>query len=207
MPQAFTLKRVRRIVLILLPLFSISCAEPAKPRPAASPHPPKITHFYSTANSVSRGTAATLCYGTDNATEVALAPYDDTLKPSLNRCLSVTPTRLTEYTLTALGPGGQVQETIKVAVGAAAAQPRQLINNFTIIGSPKVAPGTFVQFCYSTRPEAVSVTVTPPPSTPLRPGNNRCFVAPIAKTTTLVLSALDRNGTADGMQVTVSVAQ
>ena len=193
-------------VIIFLPLLAVSCSEPVKPGPAATPQPPNITHFYPTANPIPRGTAATLCYGTDNATEVAHAPYDDSLKPSLNRCVSVTPTRLTEYTLTAKGPGGQVQQTIKVDVGAAAS-PTQLINNFTIIGRPKVASGASVQFCYSTRPEAVSVTVTPPASTPLRPGNNQCFAAAIKKNTTLILNAVDGNGNADRMQVTVSVAQ
>ncbi|MCX6606597.1 MAG: hypothetical protein NTV52_23815 [Acidobacteria bacterium] len=201
---------MKQTVAILLPLLAVSCSAPVKPGPAATPQPPKITHFYPTANPIPRGTAATLCYGTDNATEVALAPYDDSLKPSLNRCLSVTPTRLTEYTLTAKGPGGQVQQTIKVDIGTPQPTPASaavLITNFTIIGSSKVAPGTRVQFCYSTRPEAVSVAVTPFARVPLRPGNNQCFVAPIPQTTTLILNALDRNGNADRMQVTVSVAQ
>ena len=197
---------MKQTAIALLPLLAVSCAEPIEPRPAAAPQPPKITHFYTTANPVPRGTAATLCYGTDNATEVALAPYDDTLKPALNRCLSVTPTRPTDYTLTAKGPGGQVQQSVKVEVGAPASTSTTLITNFTIVGSSKVAPGTPVQFCYSTRPEAVSVTITPPASAPLRPGNNQCFVAPITKTTTLILTALDRAGNADRMQVTVSVA-
>ena len=197
-------------ILILLPLLAVSCAEPVKPLPAAGPLPPKITHFFPTTNPVPRGTAVTICYGTDNATEVALAPYDDTLKPALNRCLSVAPTKSTEYTLTANGPGGQTTQSIKVEVGAAATGPNSsapLINNFTIVGSPKVAPGTPVQFCYSTRPEAVSVSVVPPASAPLRPGKNQCFVTPIPKTTTLVLTAVGTNGAADQMQVTVSVGQ
>ncbi len=197
---------MKQTVIVLLPLLALSCAEPSKPRPAAH-HPPKITHFYTTANPVPRGSAATLCYGTDNATEVALAPYDDTLKPALNRCLSVTPTRPTEYTLTAKGLGGQVQQTIKLDVGAPATSAAVLITNFTVIGSSKVAPGTRVQFCYSTRPEVVSVSVAPPASVHLRPGSNQCFVAPIPRTTTLILNAEDRNGNADRMQVTVSVGQ
>ena len=201
---------MKQTVVILLPLLAVSCAEPAKPPPVAAPQPPKITHFYPTANPVPRGTAATLCYGTDEATEVALSPYDDTLKPALNRCLSVTPTRLTEYTLTARGPGGQVQQSIKVDVGASAppsASVAQLITNFTVVGNAKVAPGTRVQFCYSTRPGAVSLTLTPTAPVLLRPGTNQCFVTPITKTTTLILTAFDRSGNADRMQVSVSVAR
>ncbi len=199
---------MKQTAIVLLPLLAISCAEPVKPPPAPARLPPKITHFYPTTNPVPRGTAATLCYGTENATEVALAPYDDTLKPALNRCLAVTPTRLTAYTLTAKGPGGQVQQTIEVEVGApaSASTSATLITNFTIVGSPKVAPGTPVQFCYSTRPEAASVTVNPSVSTSLRPGNNQCFATPINRTTTLILTALDRAGASDRMQVTVSVA-
>ncbi len=203
---------MKQTIVILFPLLVVSCAEPAKPRPVVALELPKITHFYPTANPVPRGTAATLCYGTDNATEVALAPYEDTLKPALNRCLSVTPTRLTEYTLTAKGPGGEVQQSIKVDVGAPAPTPprasaAQLISNFTVMGNAKVARGTPVQFCYSTRPEVVSLSLTPPAPGPLRPGANQCFVAPITKTTTFILTALDRSGNADRMQVSVSVAQ
>ncbi|MFN9455919.1 MAG: hypothetical protein ACK6D7_00860, partial [Acidobacteriota bacterium] len=106
---------------LLLPclLFSAACSTPTKPAAQTTPtapKPPRITHFYSNANPVAPGQSATLCYGTDDATEVTLAPYDDTLKPSMNRCIAVTPTRPTTYTLTAKGPGGQTTSTLSIAL-------------------------------------------------------------------------------------------
>jgi len=135
---------------LLLPclLFSAACSTPTKPAAQTTPtapKPPRITHFYSNANPVAPGQSATLCYGTDDATEVTLAPYDDTLKPSMNRCISVTPTRPTTYTLTAKGPGGQTTSTLSLALGAptpsAPASPASpLITSFQSIGGGVVPP-------------------------------------------------------------------
>jgi hypothetical protein len=198
----------------LLFLLSItSCTTPEKPAATAPPpKPPKITHFYATTNPVPKGESATVCYGTEEATTVSLSPYNDTLKPSMNRCLSLSPTGPTTYTLTAKGPGGETSSTLALTVGGAptpkpAASGTPLITNFQSIGGGQVTPGKPVQFCYSTRPEAVSVSVSPSVSTALSPGQNQCFIANVTKTTNYILSARDAAGALDRMQVTVTVAQ
>jgi hypothetical protein len=203
---------------LLLPclLFSAACSTPTKPAAQTTPtapKPPRITHFYSNANPVAPGQSATLCYGTDDATEVTLAPYDDTLKPSMNRCIAVTPTRPTTYTLTAKGPGGQTTSTLTLAIGGAptpsapASPATPLITSFQSIGGGVVPPGKPVQFCYSTRPETVAVSLTPPAAGALKPGQNQCFTATVTKTTSYILTARDAAGSTDRMQVTVTIAQ
>lgn len=204
-----------RLFPLLLVLLSAACSTPEKPASTAPPSkPPKITHFYTTTNPVPKGESATVCYGTEDATEVALAPYNDTLKPSMNRCIAVTPSGPTTYTLTAKGPGGETSSALELTVGGAptpkstpvAAGPT-LITSFQSIGGGRVTPGKPVQFCYSTRPETVSVFSTPDTSAALKPGQNQCFVANITKTTTYILTARDAAGGTDRMQVTVTVAQ
>jgi len=204
-----------RLFPLLLILLS-ACTTPEKPAATApASKPPKITHFYTTTNPVPKGEAATVCYGTEEATEVALVPYDDTLKPSMNRCIAVTPSGPTTYTLTAKGPGGETSSTLELTVGGAptpkaatsapAATP--LITSFQSIGGGRVTPGKPVQFCYSTRPETVSVSSSPATSAVLKPGQNQCFVANLTKTTTYILTARDAAGATDRMQVTVTVVQ
>jgi hypothetical protein len=202
---------------LLLPslLLTAACTAPKKPAtPAPPPQPPKITHFYSNTNPVPPGESATVCYGTEEATEVTLSPYPDSLKPSMNRCIALTPTRPTTYTLTAKGPGGQTTSTLSLALGGAPTPPAPasspttpLITSFQSIGGGVVPLGKPVNFCYSTRPETVSVSLTPPAPGPLRPGQNQCFTATPNKTTTYILTARDSAGSTDRMQVTVTIAQ
>ncbi|MCA2972057.1 MAG: hypothetical protein INH43_26370 [Acidobacteriaceae bacterium] len=195
-------------------LLTAACSTPKKPAaPAPPPQPPKITHFYSNTNPVPPGESATVCYGTAEATEVTLSPYSDTLKPSMNRCIALTPTRPTTYTLTAKGPGGQTTSTLTLAIGGAptpsapASPATPLITSFQSIGGGVVPPGKPVQFCYSTRPETVAVSLTPPAAGALKPGQNQCFTATVTKTTSYILTARDAAGSTDRMQVTVTIAQ
>ncbi|OYW10681.1 MAG: hypothetical protein B7X34_04300 [Acidobacteriia bacterium 12-62-4] len=202
-----------RLFPLLFILSFAACSTPEKPAATAPPpKPPKITHFYATTNPVPKGESATVCYGTEDATEVALAPYNDTLKPSMNRCIAVTPAGPTTYTLTVKGPGGETSSTLELSVGGAptpksAPASTPLITSFQSIGGGRVTPGKPVQFCYSTRPETVSVSSSPGTSAVLKPGQNQCFVANITKTTTYILTARDAAGSTDRMQVTVTAGQ
>jgi hypothetical protein len=68
-----------------------------------------ILHFYASPPAVRRGEAAQLCYGVSNAKAVRLNPPDGAVWPSHNRCLSLTPTRTTTYTLTIEDAGGHTR--------------------------------------------------------------------------------------------------
>lgn len=66
----------------------------------------KILSFYSTSRTVQPGEKALVCYGVANATKVRIEPAIGALKPSLSRCVEVSPGRDTTYTLIAEDDAG-----------------------------------------------------------------------------------------------------
>ena len=66
----------------------------------------KILTFYTTAGTVRRGEKTLLCYGVVSAAKVRIEPGVEPLKPSLSRCVEVSPSADTDYTLTAEDAAG-----------------------------------------------------------------------------------------------------
>ena len=78
----------------------------------------RILAFYADPPSLKRGDHSNLCFGLDSADWVRIEPGVQPVKPALTRCVSVSPTTTTEYTLTAGGPGGKtVSQTLTILVG------------------------------------------------------------------------------------------
>jgi cytoskeletal protein RodZ len=71
----------------------------------------KILRFYADPSVIARGDATELCYGVSNATSVTLQPQSNSVWPSLNKCVSVSPRKTTAYTLTATDQTGQTKES------------------------------------------------------------------------------------------------
>ena len=66
---------------------------------------------------IRRGQSAQLCYGVANAKKVTLEPQSNPVWPSYARCVDVTPTKTTTYTLTASDAAGHsVSQTFTVKV-------------------------------------------------------------------------------------------
>lgn len=61
----------------------------------------KIMSFYATSGTIRRGGKTLLCYGVANAVSVRIEPGVEPLKPSLSRCIEISPRADTVYTLTA----------------------------------------------------------------------------------------------------------
>ena len=61
----------------------------------------QILSFYTTAGTIRRGEKTLLCYGVVSAARVRIDPGVEPLKPSLSRCVEVSPAADTSYTLTA----------------------------------------------------------------------------------------------------------
>ena len=59
-----------------------------------------ILSFYASPPTVRRGESTQLCYGVSNAKEVRLQPQTQPVWPSVARCVDVSPTKSTTYTLT-----------------------------------------------------------------------------------------------------------
>jgi len=76
-----------------------------------------ILAFYGMPGTINRGKSAQLCYGVSNAKDVRIDPPVDYVWPSLSRCVNISPTRDTEYTLIAVDDKGNKKTanlTIKV---------------------------------------------------------------------------------------------
>ena len=76
-----------------------------------------IQSFYASPGEIRRGGTAQLCYGVANAKTVKLEPQSNPVWPSYSRCVGVSPTKTTTYTLT-IGDaaGNSKSQTLEVQV-------------------------------------------------------------------------------------------
>jgi hypothetical protein len=70
----------------------------------------EILSFYVSPGAIHRGESAQLCYGVSNAKTVTLNPPAAEMWPSASRCFDITPTKTTNYTLTATDAQGNKKE-------------------------------------------------------------------------------------------------
>jgi hypothetical protein len=76
-----------------------------------------IQNFYATPGEIRRGETLQLCYGVANAKTVKLEPQPNPVWPSYSRCVDVTPTKSTVYTLTIADAAGNTRtQTVEVKV-------------------------------------------------------------------------------------------
>lgn len=76
-----------------------------------------IQIFYATPGTIRRGESVQLCYGVANAKIVTLEPQSNPVWPSYSRCVDVTPTKSTTYTLTIADAAGNTKtQTLEVKV-------------------------------------------------------------------------------------------
>ena len=76
-----------------------------------------IQTFYATPGEVRRGEPVQLCYGVANAKTVTLEPQSNPVWPSYSRCVDVSPTKTTTYTLTVADASGHtLAKTLQVTV-------------------------------------------------------------------------------------------
>ena len=68
-----------------------------------------ILSFYASPKVIARGESAQLCYGVANAKSIKLEPQSQPVWPSVARCVDVSPTKSTTYTLTIEDAGGKTQ--------------------------------------------------------------------------------------------------
>ena len=76
-----------------------------------------IQMFYASPDVISRGESTRLCYGVSNAKTVKLEPQSNPVWPSHSRCVEVTPTKTTIYTLTIMDAAGNTKsQSVEVKV-------------------------------------------------------------------------------------------
>jgi hypothetical protein len=170
-----------------------------KAPPPAPPPAPKITQFYATVPNLARGEKELICYGVENATTVHLAPPTQELSAAISRCVEITPTQTTSYTLTVEGAGGPpATQQLTVTVGP----PHVKIIDVTV-SALSVPRGGLVSLCYRVE-NAASVEIDPirfhGASSP-----KGCATDNPQKTTTYVVTANGAGGSRDQERVTVEV--
>jgi cytoskeletal protein RodZ len=69
----------------------------------------EILAFYASPSAINRGDSVSLCYSVSNAKSVTLEPQTNAVWPSYERCVSVSPTKTTTYTLTATDAAGKTK--------------------------------------------------------------------------------------------------
>src|SRR5258708_39945664 len=76
-----------------------------------------IQNFYASPGTILRGETVQLFYGAANAKAVKLEPQSNPVWPSYSRCVDVTPTKSTTYTLTIADAAGNTKtQTLEVKV-------------------------------------------------------------------------------------------
>ena len=76
-----------------------------------------IQNFYASPGEIRRGQTVQLCYGVANAKSVTLEPQRNPVWPSYSRCVDVTPTKSTTYTLTIADAAGNTRaQSLEVKV-------------------------------------------------------------------------------------------
>jgi hypothetical protein len=179
-------------------MFGAGCSHPEAPKPKAA-EPVRITQFYTSVPNVAKGDKALVCYGVENASAVWLDPPRQALSAALARCVEVTPTATTIYTLTAEGADGKsATKSLTLPVGPPVAK---IVN--VNVNSLEVKPGDPVTICY-TAENAKSVTIEPLHFTGgAKPKG--CVSDKPRKSTTYVITAIGGAGDRDREEVTVKV--
>jgi hypothetical protein len=76
-----------------------------------------IQSFYASPGAIHKGDSVQLCYGVANAKTVKLEPQPNAVWPSYARCVSVSPSKSTTYTLTISDASGNTKtESLQVKV-------------------------------------------------------------------------------------------
>lgn len=100
----------------------VSHEPPAAAPPAARP----TVTLQANPTTINKGDASTLNWSSTNATQVTISPEVGAVAPEGST--KVTPSDSTTYTITASGPGGSADSTVRVTVGAAAPPPPPATN-------------------------------------------------------------------------------
>jgi len=97
-----------------------------EPPPAAPPAARPTVTLQANPTTINKGDATTLSWSSTNATQLTISPEVGAVAPEGST--KVTPSESTTYTVTASGPGGTADSTVRVTVGAAPPPPPPAAN-------------------------------------------------------------------------------
>lgn len=96
-------------------------APPPTPQPQPQPAARPTVTLQANPTTIDKGQSTTLTWSSTNATSLTLAPGVGSIAPEGST--QVSPSESTTYTITATGPGGDAEGTVRVTVSAPAAPP------------------------------------------------------------------------------------
>lgn len=178
--------------------------EKPEPSPAVEAAKVKITQFYASAGTVTRGQEVTICYGVENAETVRIEPAIRELRPSFNRCFAIAPVKTGIYRLTAAGPGGEDSAELAIQVLPPEAPRAPSLIPVFVANQTEVQKGQSVTLCYSV--EGADQVSLDPPVKELEP-KARCFTITPEATTTYTLRATGDGGRSEAKKLEVTVKQ
>jgi hypothetical protein len=197
------------VAIATLTLAACQQAEVKSPASERSLEGAAILQFYAAPDSVYAGTATSLCYSVENASEVRIDPPVETLTPALSRCISVAPAANTKYTLFAKGADGQeVSRAISVAIRQGKPVPPAeedsgpRITDFTATPT-EISAGMPVTFCFNVA-NADRVRLQPPVQS-LGLAKSGCFSLSPLQTATYTLVAEAEGGKFARRSITITV--
>jgi hypothetical protein len=191
-----------RFVSVVFLLGLIACSPPASEVKAVAPASPpvKITAFYASPPNPPLGEKTLVCYGVENASEVALDPPVEKVWPAISRCFDFTTSKPVKLKLTANGGNGSVTQALDIAPGA----PRVQIVEVSI-NSVEVKRGEPVMVCVKAK-NAAKLEIAPGEWRPEgRSQGFGCIEHHPISTTTYVVTATGVDGAVDTERVTARV--
>jgi hypothetical protein len=184
--------KARMLRIPAIAVFALALTSCSKTPPTHA----HITQFKADPAFVPAGITTQLCYGVDNTDRLEISPAVEKILPATQRCMDVTPTETTTYTLTAYGADGTPdKKSVEVKVGPP--QPRVA----DLEARPmSVKRGKAVKVCFKVS-NAKSVSA--------KPGKldrrTNCLTDYPQKTTTYTVIAKGGDNEQDTGTVTVSV--
>jgi hypothetical protein len=196
---------LRSCPYFLVLAISISCTQTKQTSPDAGgvkrlDDPVRITQFYATKTVVSRGEEALLCYGVENAVAVRMAPAIEPMWPAMSRCITISPSQTTTFTLVA---EDRRARTTSASVTVKVADPLPHFTDLSI-SSGAITRGEVVAFCF----KAINaVAVRGKPGYFLHGGAPRgdCLVNQPRQTTSYRITIEGADGRTDDAAITVTV--
>ncbi len=163
----------------------------------------KILSFYARDAGVTEGSSTVLCYGVLNAKSVKIEPPVEGATPAINRCLEISPSSTTRYTLTAEGDDGRVTSASFVLPVQPDPEALPEINTFKI-SRRDVRNGVTTYTVHFFTRNAVQVSLEPPAFAPTSAPFGFFSVAP-RETTTYTLTVTGKKGRTAKKQLTIQV--
>jgi len=120
-PISSSVSRVVLTAALVAAVFTFGCSKkPVQQTAPATPPPPPAAQptvtLQATPTSINRGESTTLNWSSTNATQLSISPSVGSVAPEGSS--KVTPTDSTTYTITASGPGGNADASVRVTVAA-----------------------------------------------------------------------------------------